>query len=166
MADIDPRQEKLDRLVKLFEELRTNQAKVYAITEEIRAVFAEDESPAKAAKRAIVSFTALWEEQYRSKYVVTWSKHMVQTKRVLRVMSVEEFEVRIRLYLANRERFVTNATHSLDLFLATVNNYVPEAGLVSQPVIGCTHTPRCTSDTEHTTRRLRDLRASSEGPKA
>jgi len=86
-------------------------------------------------------------------------------KRWLKSMDVATLKNRITRYFADRDDFLVRHKHPFHMFIKTINTYAAAAHVVDpsadeQVVHGCEHTPRCTSDADHTTRLRHELRTS------
>lgn len=149
--------DKLDRLAKLADAFRANQAKGYELFEEMQAVLAEEATPGQLARRALETFGKLWTERYKAKFLASHARDLASLKRILKTLSVEDIEGRMRAYLKDQDRFIASTNHSLPLFVSSANKYA-NASRPPDPPTDCTHEPSCRSDVEHTKRRNEQLR--------
>lgn len=123
-----------------------------------------EKTPGQNINRLFKSWGELWTARYHSAYVTTnRAKVAAQCKKLLGSLTVEDIEARMAQYLASNDRFYTQAKHSLDLFLVSINKFSgsgpsDDDGFMAAPPPDCRHTPACKTDAEHTQRRARDLR--------
>lgn len=153
----------LEKARKLYDALRENQAKGYALLDELGAVLAGDVSIGDKLKLIEVHFAALWEGRYSGKYLWAYVKDKPQAKRLLASMAVEEIQSRMNAYIRDDDQYLTRARHPFGLFVSQVNRYAGVGQATTQDFdleapADCGHTPRCKSDQEHTRRRAEDLR--------
>lgn len=108
-------------------------------------------------------FADLWERRYRAKYTFNGAVDGNHIKRLLKVFDVPTLKARLTRYFADDEPFVLKNRHAFNVFIGRINSYATpgstsSAGDAPAPVVGCTHTPPCGTDAEHTRRRMGDLR--------
>lgn len=111
-------------------------------------------------------FSDLWERRYRAKYTFNGAVDGNHIKRLLKVFDVPTLKARLTRYFADDDSFLLKNRHAFNVFIGRVNNYAtPEKGKsplladdTPAPVVGCTHTPPCGTDAEHTRRRMGDMR--------
>lgn len=151
------------KAVRLLEALRENQAKTYAITEELIEVLAGRVGIGDKLKQLEKTFSALWEARYGSPYVWQYVKDRPQLKRLLTKLELAGIERRMANYIRDDDQFLVKARHGFGLFVSQVNRYADAGGetdlqLEVEAPLDCKHTPRCGTDQEHTRRRMSDLR--------
>lgn len=161
MADIEKRQ--IEDAKKFAALAREHFAKGVQALEELERALGGGPRQADILKGAERDFDTFWCARYAAgqsgRYVWNYSKDRPSLIRLIRMIGSEELQLRMKRYLANNDAFFTKARHSFGMFVATVNQHTERAEAVDDfdldpsPVVGCTHTPRCTSDAEHTTRR-------------
>jgi hypothetical protein len=165
MADGDAHVEKWKaEILALLQQLRQQQAKTYEITEQILKLAGGGPGTPNQTKAALARFGELWSARYRGeKYAFTWAKDGGQVKRLLKTFAFEDLTARMARYLENTDPFVTSRRHPLQIFIATVNTY--GRAQAREPIVGCQHQPPCGTETEHTARRMAEMRGGSHsGP--
>jgi hypothetical protein len=98
-------------------------------------------------------FADSWRAKYGEPYTWSYAKDSAQIKRLLRAMGAEDLHARMLAYLSTSEPFIDRQRHSFGLFASTVNSYSARGRREDAPPAGCQHTPRCSSDVEHTRKR-------------
>jgi hypothetical protein len=83
-------------------------------------------------------------------------KANAQMKQLLKQLSLDDLKARMIAYLSDAEPFLTRNAHPFGLFVTRVNSYSPKA---QPPPVGCRHDPPCSSDVQHTQRRLHEARS-------
>lgn len=153
------------KVTKLYDALREQQAKCYAITEEIGKILRGDPGIGDDMKAAREIWQGLWSARYRGDYVWTMTREMPQLKRILQQLGLVEFEQRAGNYLSSTDPYYAQSRHSFGLFTSQVNRFATagtptgDLGLEVDAPADCKHAPRCKTDQEHTRRRSEDLRA-------
>ena len=149
----------MEALGKLFNRLMAHQAEQYELLEEIQKLMSGEESPNQLAKRALLTFNTLWQQEYRAKRVTAWAKETGQMRRLLKAITIEDLENRMRVFMRDYTAFVSQNKHALGLFVSAVNQYGrAETRDVFGPM-GCAHVPPCRDDAAHTARKMHELRA-------
>lgn len=147
---------------KVMEGIRATFTRLAEQFEELDAIFAGDTSAGTIATNLVKSFKAKWENAHRGEtYVPTWAKDISQMKRISRALEPQDILERIDQFLASRDRYYVEGRHSLGMFVSNVNRFAgrasteaDEANFLRAPVIGCSHSPRCKDDQEHTRRSV------------
>jgi hypothetical protein len=120
----------------------------------------EEPTPGQLAKQVLDFFVTRWETLYRGdKYVVSGKKDMASLIRVVKQLGAREVAVRMKAYLASTDKFYQDTKHGLPAFIGSINKFS-----TSNPatyVVGCTHTPRCGDDAQHTRRSLDEAKRRS-----
>jgi hypothetical protein len=147
---------KLRQLKPLIEEFRAQQAKSYETLEEIMQIISGDVSTHEQLTRLQKAWQEVWSTRYRSRF--DW-KHTIDTpqaKRLLKLLTLEELEARMLRYIKNDDPFFRKVGHNFLIFARDINQFAVESTEFtlrdSEAPIGCTHTPLCKTDTEHTQR--------------
>ncbi len=108
--------------------------------------------------RLFETWSTLWRGRYRDRYVFSGAKDGGQFKRLLKILDVDDIEQRLRRYINTDENFLVQNRHALNLFFPRLNAYCGFAASPEFAVIGCTHTPRCGTEVEHTRILLREVK--------
>lgn len=158
-------QKKLDALKPLIEKFRQQQAASYETLEEMMALLG-GVPIGDLLKRLETAFADAWAARYRDTYVWTYVQDRPQMKRLLRHLAPEEIEARMVRYVRSADPFYQKARHPFRLFASNPNQWASERpsetfdlNADESPAIGCQHTPRCPSDSAHTTLMNRDRRS-------
>lgn len=159
----DPEKAILKKCEKLLERLRELQAQTYAITEELLEVTGGRVTISDKLKQLEAMFSTCWQARYGSPYVWQYVKDRPQLKRLLGKLELTAIEQRMVNYLRDDDPFLGRARHGFGLFVSQINRYAPENGgdvdlQLEAPVVDCRHTPTCSSDQEHTRKRMADMR--------
>jgi hypothetical protein len=132
---------------------------------EIERVIGGGRRQADLLKDAEGTFATLWGTRYAGgqdrRYVWAYQKDRPQMVRLIKMLGLEELQARMRRYIANDDPFFAKSRHSFGLFVSTVNQHAASAESPAEwslagesgGVVGCTHSPRCQSDAEHTRKR-------------
>ena len=127
---------------------------------EIRALLEAEPTPKQNAKRALDYFFAHWVRRFpNQKPVIDGAKDMQRFHRLIKQLGVEETAARVKRYFHRTDKFIVDAHYSLSVFFAKVNELLPEESertSAAPAPAGCGHTPRCTSDAQHTARTRDD----------
>ena len=147
----------------LVEQLRALQAQTYEVTEEVLKILAGDVAMGDQLKEFEAHFSVLWEGRYGSAFAWQYTKDRPHTKRLIKLLGLDELKVRARVYLRDEDPFYTKCRHGFGLFVTNVNRFaapphVADLELAAPPVADCAHQPACRSDQEHTKRTMTDLR--------
>lgn len=167
-APVDPaigRYNKLRALLPLAKELHE---KLGAVLEEMDAIAGGAASIGERVRKVMAEFDRAWGARYAggqiNRYVWTFAKDSAAIKALLKTVGDAELVARIPRYLADAGEFPMKTKHSFACFRATVNNYaVMQGGGIFElegdaGVPDCQHSPPCQTDSEHTTRKLREMR--------
>lgn len=103
-----------------------------------------------------------WGARYGGTYLFTFSKDVPAMKRLLKAVRSDDLHARVVTYLSDNDPFYAKARHSFHLFAMNPNRWAKDLGDLPEtllPPVGCTHTPACRSDQEHTRRRQSEMRA-------
>lgn len=162
MADADKKV--IEKCRKLFEALRENQARGYAIAEEMGALLNGAEGIGDKLKRLEGSFSTLWQGRYGSAYVWAYVKDRPQMKRLIAHMDEADIEGRMCNYIRDADAYLVKARHSFGLFVSQINRYASAGQATTQDFdleapSDCKHAPICRSEQEHTRRRAEELRS-------
>lgn len=155
------------RYERMAKRLRAGAGVLEELALEVEAMLGEKATPGQDAKRALDWFCGAWQGRYATKYVVNGAKDMAMLKRVLKSMSVDELELRMKRFFESSDPFYVNAKHGLGVFVAAVNKFGASDGREEEdlklvaPVADCRHKPACKSDQEHTRRKMAEMRDSA-----
>ena len=97
------------------------------------------------------------------KYVFAQGRDGAAFKRLLKALPLEEIIGRMEAFLADTDPWLVQRRHPLGVFLKNINSIGP-THQAPAPVIGCSHVPRCTSEAEHTKKRLAEVRGAAHDP--
>lgn len=151
--------EKLAKLVTAATELTDH---MNAVLAECREIIGGGAGIAAKLQQVERAWKDAWSARYHGEYVFNYARDRAQLKRLLRTFSVEELQARMVRYLQSDEIAVCRERHPFTWFCSSVNRYAPESSTtdltLAAPVADCKHMPRCTSDQQHTERKMRDLR--------
>jgi len=114
-------------------------------------------------------FADAWLRRHHAKYEFSGGQDAKNITRLLKVFDVATLKVRISRYIADSDPFLVRQKHPFGNFVTRVNTYSTPNGSASSSsgsiafdepaeVVGCKHTPPCGSDSEHTRRRMEDMR--------
>jgi hypothetical protein len=141
----------------ILAQVTTQYEKLGDLIEELQAAVDREPTVGQEAKRCLDYFVANWERKYPGeKYVVNGAKDMASLKRLLRTLTPEQIAERVRGYFKLSDPFIANGRWSLPLFVSSINKI--STSNPSTYVIGCSHTPRCGSDAQHTQLHLQQQR--------
>lgn len=162
----------LDRLRRIHERQReiqtTYSEQMGALSDEVTALLAGDASIGDVLKRVEKHFDTAWAVRYApgqvGRYIWNYGKDRPQWKRLIKMLGVEELERRVLNYMRDGDDFYVRARHPFALFITNVNRFASEQQardfeLQAPIVVDCRHQPPCTSDQEHTRKRMADMRA-------
>jgi hypothetical protein len=155
------------RLERMAARLRKGASVLEELADEVDAFLQEAPPPSQEAKAFLEWWCQAWQKQYRTKYVVSGAKEIVQIKRALKSVTFEDLTHRAQRYLCSSDVFSRDARHPLGLFISQVNKFIGgdprETSLDLEPAraVDCHHEPACTTDLEHTRRKLRDMKGVS-----
>jgi hypothetical protein len=154
------------KIRQLIEVAREREAELGAVLREIEILINGGEGIGTLLKQAEAAFGLAWSTRYPGAYVWQYAKDRPHLKRLIGSLGIEELEARFGRYIRNGDPFFTSRRHPFGTFVATVNQH---AGAGTAPAGGdedleltapadCQHDPRCLTDTQHTQRKLRDVR--------
>lgn len=148
--------ERLDRLVKAMREIAIE---AVDCADELQAIMDAQPSRGQEAKKLLDHFVKYWERKHAGrKMVVNGAKDMASLKRVLRTLSAPDIAARIAAYFRCVDKFVVDADWSLPVFISRINSLSEHDGVVAASVVGCTHTPRCATEVQHTRRSMDEMK--------
>ena len=154
-----PNLKKIEGLLGLLVERHQQCA---ALIEEIVDLLGGGAGMAALLKDFEHAFTDVWSTRYRGQtYLWRYVKDRPQIKRLLKTLGLNELTLRAARYVANEDPFLVRERHPFGLFVSGINRYAAESGHdfdLASPAVGCTHTPRCASDVEHTKKRSAEMR--------
>jgi len=158
MADAD--KATLEKVKKLYEALRENQAKGYELLEEIGRVLGGEPGIGALLKEAERAFETGWRSRYPGGYIWRYTSDRPQMKRLLKVLTVEEIAARSVRFITNDDPFFVKGRHSFGMFVATINQHTAAADFNQVlPPTDCKHRPHCKTEADCTRRGAADLRA-------
>ncbi len=130
-----------------------------ALIEELERLVGGGPGIGDILKELYAYWNDLWHAVYGSDYVFTFTRDAPQMKRLVRQLGPDEVRARMLSYLKDREVFVADKKHPFGLFVSMSNKYAGLlAGADDAAAVGCKHTPRCTTDLQHTTKKLKEAR--------
>lgn len=151
------------KIVKLLEVLGEVRGKENAILEEIEALTSGGPGIGLMVRDVMNGFHHAWGRRYGGGYLWQATKDVPAIKRLIKGLGHQEVNERIVCYLANTDPFFGQKRHPFGLFVATVNQHVPPAAdalaleTAAASVVGCSHSPLCRSDQEHTKKRTAEM---------
>lgn len=148
----------LDRLTKAAAVVTAGVQALNVELEQARAIVSLDRTPKIVTRDTIAAWVRLWSVKHPGvKYFVS-QKDVGLLRTLVKKLGEAEVLARMESFLVKKDPIFLNASHSVGMFSATINQH---AGLVRQtqdmPPVGCQHRPPCVTDTEHTSRYMRDL---------
>ena len=163
-----PNLKKVEGLLVLLKDGHEKQA---ALIEEINALLGGGAGIAAQMKEFEQAFDLVWCQRYargeNGRYIWRFAQDRAQIKKLLKTLGLEEMKLRAARYIADDDPYRVRARHPFGLFVSNINSYAREAAAPADfalgdtsPAVGCTHTPRCASDVEHTRKRGAEMRAS------
>jgi hypothetical protein len=140
-------------VLKLYDELRTLQARMYTVTEELGRRLAGGERWATILKRLEAAFDTAWCSRYApgetKKYQFHYVKDRPQWKRLYNRLGEPDLVERVGVFIRNNDQFFVHTTrHSFPSFVTSINQHVPPARhRIAEPrVWECPHLPKCGSE--------------------
>lgn len=165
----DEASKQLAALAKLLPLAKELHEKLGAVLEEVDALAGGGAGISEKTKAIREAFDAAWCDRYAAgehgRYLWRNPVDAANVKRLTKALGVDELRARIARYIANEDPYVVRARHPFGLFVSGINSYAgpaaaPEDLELDAPTVSdCKHVPRCTSDQQHTDRKLRDLMA-------
>lgn len=153
---------RLQRSTKLLAAAVELHEKQTAILTELQTLLGGGVPLGDKIKRLENYFSDLWEQRYAAPYVWNWTKDRAQMKRLLQRTTEDDIAGRMAAYLFDPDLYIARVRHPFPMFVAKFNSYVPASpaalSLEMAPT-DCHHVPPCQSDAEHTSLKLRELRA-------
>lgn len=152
----------LKKLGVLFQAFKEHQDKGNALVEEIEKILAGAPGTALLLKRLEGSFEDAWQSRYPGRYVWNYKIDRPQMKRLLASLAPEEIEDRMLNYIRSNDAFYAERRHEFRIFASQNNRFAsaPATFELSAAAPGdCKHSPRCSSDQEHTRKKSQELRA-------
>lgn len=143
------------RVQKLIEDTKASIAKTHDLVMQLEAVVS-GENPT----RDVIAFWCdEWRRKYGSDYDIS-KTDAGQFKRLVTKHGKVEMTQRIARYLLERRQWLVENKHPLSVFFKQTSSYATPGGdLGYEPPPSCQHEPLCRSDAEHTSKRMRELRA-------
>lgn len=165
MADLPAKT--VETIKKLLDVMVEEHGKTGELIEEIQRLLSGQPGIGATLKRLETAFDLAWGARYAKgvagKYVWRYVQDRPHLKRLIKSVGVEELEARFLRYLQSDEDFFTRSRHPFSLFVSSVNQWASAAsaapGFDLEPVPDCRHTPRCTSDAQHTKRKNAEMRS-------
>lgn len=156
---MEPKKTNGPKIVKLLSVLKDLRDKEDAVLEEIAALAGDGEGIGSKLSTLYAQWKALWVFRYGSTYHFRFEKDAPAMKRLLRTFDVHEIADRMVTYITNPDPFYVQQRHPFGLFVATINQHTRVVETTDAAVVeGCLHSPRCTSDQQHTKQRLAEMR--------
>ena len=146
-----------ERFEKLVVQLKQISAAATDAHLELQAILDTRPSESQNAKTFLDEFVTTWQKKYPGqKYVVNGAKDIGSIKRLLKSLTIGELRQRRTAFFTSTDPFFKDAHHPLGLFCGAINKLGGdrERDDIDAPVIGCTHSPACTSDQQHTQRKI------------
>jgi len=167
MADTDGEFRK--KLIGQYKKIKVDLAKVYEGMEEMQRLLESNPTAAEGTKALFKAWTDIWGKRYPgTPYLFEYAKHGAAFKRFLKTMTQADIMERMNRFVQKNDRFYVASKHSVNVFIATVNEHGPEAlerGSIPAP-IGCQHVPPCETDQAHTSRRMSEMRGDGQPARA
>ena len=150
---------KLQTLTPLIAKFREQQAASYETLEEIMLVMGGGVTRAEQYKELETCFSGLWSARYGNvQYRFDYKIDRPQMLRLIKTMPIPVIKATIGRYLTNNDPFFVKCKHTFGIFIKTINQHAQAAPSAEfdlngddQAATGCHHSPRCTSDVQHTT---------------
>jgi len=158
MADNTTPKVPVEKLKKLVATWRDLHGKASDVLDEIDALLGGGIGIGAKMRQLEIAWLTVWSSRYHGEYLFTPTKDRPQEKRLLKVFSPEELQVRMLNYIRNDDPFFVRNRHAFSLFVASVNQHGTPAA-APEVVAGCKHVPPCRTDAEHTRKRSAELRA-------
>jgi len=147
---------KIGKLLEVARELHTKTGDVIA---EIDALLGGRAGIGATMKVIESAFAEAWTNRYQGTYLWTPTRDKPHLKKLAKQLGEDETIRRIANYIRNDDVFYIKTRHSFGAFVASINSHADASSpTLAAAVNGCTHTPPCRSDLEHTARRSEDLR--------
>lgn len=161
MADAEKKT--INRLKRLFDAYRETHTKGGELLEEINRLLNGEQGIADKLRALEHQLSLTWEARYHSPYLWNYVRDRAQMKKLLKTLEPAEIAARWLSYLKDNDPFYVRSRHSFGFFAGNVNRFAGEAPAELQLDVDapadCRHTPRCSSDQEHTRKRQSELRA-------
>ena len=152
----------LKKVEGLLAVLVERQQQCTALIEEIAELLGGGAGIAAQMKEFEGAFEHAWTQRYHGqRYLWRYVKDRPQIKRLLKTLGLEELTLRAARYIANEDPFLVRERHPFGLFVSGINRYAEESDHgfdLASPAVGCSHTPRCINDVEHTRKRATEMR--------
>lgn len=143
---------------KIFAMLKTRHEEDGALIEELERLIGGGRGIGEMLQEFYAHWIALWPHGV---YEFNFTKDAPHCKRYIRSMGLEELKHRAHRYLKCVDPYYASRRHPFAMFVATINTWAEGALAGAEDVdaapVGCTHTPPCRSDQEHTQRRQRAM---------
>jgi len=159
MADAD--KATLEKLKKLHDALRENQAHSYELLEEIGRVLGGEPGIGALLKDAERLFDQAWQTRYPGVYVWRYAADRANMKKLIKALGVVEIGARAKVYIRNSDPYYLKRRHCFEVFVASINQHgiiYADALELTKPS-DCKHAPRCKTEADCTRRGAADLRA-------
>ncbi len=158
------------RLERMASRLRKGAQVLEELALEVEALITDQRTPGQQANDFAKWFGEEWSKRHGQKYVDGGAKDRAQIKRLLAKLELEELKARGKRYLHTSDTFVQGAKHPLGLFVSGINKWGEDSGepmleLEAARPADCKHEPPCSSDQEHTRRKMADMRGGTRGAK-
>lgn len=154
------------KMLKLLEAANDLHAKAGLILEEFDELLSGRAGIATLMKDFERAFDGIWGRRYAGgqtgRYIWRYAADRPHLKKLIKQLGPEEVARRAANYLTNDDPFLVRSRHPFGLFVSGINSYSgggDVADLELSPPIDCRHTPRCSSDQEHTKRQGEERRA-------
>jgi hypothetical protein len=122
---------------------------------DLAALLQDTPTSAQLTKALFEFWHARWGQVYHEAYVFAGGKDAMGFKRLLKTMPIAEVHARLARYLEDPDPFFAMQRHSLGIFFSQVNRFGSSTPTSAEPrPVGCTHTPVCSSDVEHTRKMM------------
>lgn len=156
------------RLERMAARLRKGAQVLEELALEVEALISEERTPGQQANDFAKWYGEQWTKRHGGKYVDGGAKDRAQIKRLLGKLELAELQARAKRYLYTSDAYVVGARHPLGLFVSGVNKYGEDSGepmleLEAARPADCKHEPACSSDQEHTRRKMADMRGGGRG---
>lgn len=129
-----------------------------ALIEELERLAGGGRGIGEIMKDSYAHWIALWPH---GTYVFKFDKDAPQMKRLIRQLGGTELQARMLRYLKDQDPFYVEKKHPFQMFVSTINKWAgsTDATALGPTPVGCTHTPPCRDDQEHTRKKMRETRS-------
>ena len=146
----DEHAKKMATIAEVVDKLKAAQARCFELREQLEALLSTEQVPAIQIKSLFSAWARVWAERYRGeRYLYPMKKDrlaaVAQFKALLKVMTPDEIERRMKQFIVKSEPFYCNSRHNLTVFVKTINQHGQgqPAGMKPTTEWLCPHDPHC-----------------------